>query len=99
MHGKFRPAEGADPGSFDRAFSSKLGRRTYPAAAVISGDLGPKNRRLIVRTHAALARASFIRSNFSRSLPVGFKPKLAGLFQGFEALDAGRQLAGSVRAA
>jgi hypothetical protein len=32
---KFRPAEGADRGSFNRAFSSKLGRRTYPAAAVI----------------------------------------------------------------
>ena len=36
---EFCPAEGADRGSFDRAFSSKLGRRTYPAAAVIFGRL------------------------------------------------------------
>ena len=52
--------------------------------------------RLIVKAQAALARANFTRSNFGGSLPVGFKPKLAGPFQGFEALDAGRQLAGSV---
>jgi hypothetical protein len=86
MHGKLRPAEGADLGSFDRAFSSKLGRRIHPAAAVILVILwrSAQGLQVLVDSHGV---------DFARSLDVSIKSQLAGLFQGFEAVDTSGQLA------
>src|ERR1700677_3106494 len=70
--------------------NSALQRGPVP---VLSTERSPPN---LTAALTRLRRSFLDGSNFSRSLPVGFKPKLAGLFQGFEALGPGRQLARNV---
>ena len=66
-------------------FSSKLGRRTYPAAAVILDIPRRPAQALVVRTNVAFDRIAF-----AGSLDVGIKSQFAGLFEGLEAFDTDR---------